>query len=699
MKVTKIFVQILLILLTASSLKSQDLIRCGTHESNKNLLMKNPALKQAFDINNNRMVKGMRDRSSRRDNENDTIFIPIVFHILVTDQSVVSDQQVFEQLIRLNEDFAGKNADSTVIPSYFKPLQGKSIIQFKLAQRTPGLDETTGIIRYPNALASYNVNDIKIHYTSMGGADVWDPTQYINVWVGKLQNQMLGQASYPNVFNPEEDGIIIDYGTLPNGYFAPFNQGRTLTHEMGHFFFLYHIWGDDDGACNGSDEIDDTPNQAGSTSGCHTGKKFDSCTPSGDGIMYQNFMDYSADGCMVMFTNQQIARMMTALDELRPSLKTSLGHEPVMKGQNNVSVLQVAPKANRVCEPENYYDITFKNIGSEKITQLVCSLAVNNSVNIITIDVDLDTYETFLYRLNTSNLQQGNNQVAIEVLKVNNVNDDDPSDNLRVLNTIYAPLKTLPFFEDFSVAGFPPVGWYVNNPDNSLTWAPSGMQSAYIANYQYNALGQKDELILPPIVLPDVDSVFFTFDVAAAIYSSLSEDLTIWDTLKVEISDGCSTSYQTVYSKTKDALMTIPSPTNVNFVPQNASQWRKDSIDLSSFRNQTVTIKFTNVNGYENNIFLDNIGFRTVGLPAALKEQGYLIAPNPVTDIVQIRLLETPEQLRRLAIYDINGRRVMYETVNKGNFYQMNLSSLPKGVYFITIETETLKHTQKIIKL
>lgn len=699
MKVTKFFVETLLILLTVSTIKAQEVVRCGTTQHFKNIIQKDPARAAVFEENNKRIAFATANNVNNIFSNNDTIYLPVVFHLLLTNQNSVTDQQIFDQIKKLNEDFAGKNGDSVRIPSYFKPVWGKSVIQFRLAQRTPDLNETNGIIRYQNALAQYNVNQTRIHYTAQGGANVWDPAQYINIWVGKLANNILGQATYPNMADPAEDGIIIDYGTLPNGYYIPFNEGKTLTHEMGHYLFLYHIWGDDDGACSGSDLIDDTPNQSDATSGCPSGIVTDACTPTGNGIMYQNYMDYSSDACLVMFTKMQIDRMMQALNLFRAGLISSLGDEPVLSGQNNVSVLSMESPSNRVCEPSNYYDITFKNQGAEKITQLVCSLAVNNQVNVITLNVDMNTYDTYVYRLNVNNLQAGNNQIAIQVLKVNNADDDDVSNNFMAVQTVYAVRKSLPFSEQFTTSGFPPSGWYIDNPDNSITWAPAGSLGTYIDNYNYGALGQIDRLVLPPVQLPAADSIFFSFDVAAAVYSNLSENLAIWDTLLVEISDGCSTIYETIYKKTKGDLITVNTPVTTQFVPQNGSQWRRDSIDISRFKNSVVTLSFTNKAGYENNIYINNVMFRAVELPAVLREKGYMIAPNPVTDYVNIRFLQMPAQLKRIAVYDVKGNRVAYENVNKGTYYRIDLSTQPRGIYFITIETDDRKHTEKIIKL
>ena len=94
---------------------------------------------------------------------------------------------------------------------------------------------------------------------------------------------------------------------------APFDRGRTATHEIGHWLNLYHIWGDDGTGCNGSDEVDDTPNCAGPNTGFLTFPSI-SCDNGPDGDMFMNYMDYTDDACMCMFTAEQVARIQATLD-------------------------------------------------------------------------------------------------------------------------------------------------------------------------------------------------------------------------------------------------------------------------------------------------------------------------------------------------------------------------------------------------
>jgi hypothetical protein len=112
---------------------------------------------------------------------------------------------------------------------------------------------------------------------------------------------------------------------LPGGNVTNYNEGKTLTHEIGHYFNLYHIWGDDNGTCSGSDQVEDTPNQSNSTGTCPTGIVTDRCTPTAPGIMYQNYMDYTSDGCLSMFTKMQVTRMEAAFTTYRSLLSMSNG--------------------------------------------------------------------------------------------------------------------------------------------------------------------------------------------------------------------------------------------------------------------------------------------------------------------------------------------------------------------------------------
>ncbi|HYK54951.1 MAG TPA: M43 family zinc metalloprotease, partial [Flavisolibacter sp.] len=264
------------------------------------------------------------------------------------------------QIDRLNLDFSGLNPDSTNAPSQFLAVRGHSQIRFCLAKRTPSGQLTSGIERKASVISfNPNADQDPIKFSSLGGLDQWDPSSYLNLWIGTDGgSDVLGYSQFPSSAPAKEDGVVISYKswganacyTLPD-----YNKGRTATHEIGHYFGLLHIWGDDDG-CQGDDfrsladlgsacsippglynlpgqgntasDVGDTPNQAGETNNCPGTGTTDACATTNPGKMFQNHMDYSLDACLTMFTKKQVERMEWVLENCRSGLTTSLGCQP-----------------------------------------------------------------------------------------------------------------------------------------------------------------------------------------------------------------------------------------------------------------------------------------------------------------------------------------------------------------------------------
>jgi hypothetical protein len=255
------------------------------------------------------------------------ITIPVVVHVVYNLASQnISDAQIQSQIDVLNQDFRKLNPDFVNTPGVFQSAGADCEIHFVLARRTPNGDSTTGITRTATAVSSFTYND-NVKYTALGGRDAWPATDYLNIWVCKLSNGLLGYAQFPG--GPAAtDGVVVSFRAFgTNGaVLAPFNKGRTATHEVGHWLNLYHIWGDDGGSCADSDMVNDTPDQASENYGCPTYPKL-SCNNGPGGEMFMNFMDYTDDACMSLFTNGQKSRMhaLFAPGGARVSLLNSLG--------------------------------------------------------------------------------------------------------------------------------------------------------------------------------------------------------------------------------------------------------------------------------------------------------------------------------------------------------------------------------------
>lgn len=262
--------------------------------------------------------------------ERAVVTIPVVVHVVYnTAAQNISDAQVIAQINQLNLDFARLNADRTNTPAAFATAAVNTNIQFCLAQRDPNGNATTGIVRKSTTVTSF-IDDNKVKSASTGGDNAWPAGSYLNIWSCNLGNSLLGYAQFPG--GPAStDGVVLLYSSIGSvaspGTASPYNLGRTATHEVGHWLNLYHIWGDDGSACTGSDLVGDTPNQSSENYGCPTYPKTDACSAASPGVMFMNYMDYTDDACMNMFTAGQATRInsLFATGGSRASLTSSLG--------------------------------------------------------------------------------------------------------------------------------------------------------------------------------------------------------------------------------------------------------------------------------------------------------------------------------------------------------------------------------------
>lgn len=316
---------------------------CGTMEVLQRAMQENPDLEQRMSaietLIQNKIQEKKENPNARMDG---VIYIPVVVHVVYnTEQENISDAQILSQIDVIYKDFRRLNDDADDVWAQAADME----IEFYMARVDPDGNPTTGITRTQTTVAAWGFsNDMK--YTDRGGKDPWDTSRYFNFWTANMGGGLLGFAQFPGG-SPETDGIVMgpnffgssDYDT--NGDFflsAPFDKGRTTTHEMGHFFNLRHIWGDD--VCGVDDFVADTPESDASNGGCAIGHV--SC---GSVDMVQNYMDYSDDACMNLFTEGQKDRMRATIEDGGPRDALT---EPLY---DFAMVPAVLPAVNELCAP------------------------------------------------------------------------------------------------------------------------------------------------------------------------------------------------------------------------------------------------------------------------------------------------------------------------------------------------------------
>jgi hypothetical protein len=290
---------------------------CGTHEYHLNMLQTVPGYAAARAAIEAHAIQFAQ--SGRMAARAGITTVPVVVHVVFqTPEQNISDQQIAGQIDALNRDYRLKNPDVANVPPPFEPLATDVRVNFALAKTDPQGNATNGVTRTQTTVSSFS-DDNKVKLAASGGHDAWDATRYLNIWVCELGGGLLGYAQFPG--GPAEtDGVVIlhqAFGTTGTAT-APFNLGRTATHEIGHWLDLHHIWGDRTD-CQGDDLVADTPRQQQPNFGTPTFPHV-SCTNGPDGDMFMNYMDYVDDEAMMMFTAGQVVRIQAALDGPRNAI-------------------------------------------------------------------------------------------------------------------------------------------------------------------------------------------------------------------------------------------------------------------------------------------------------------------------------------------------------------------------------------------
>ena len=629
---------------------SQTVIRCYTDENHQQLLQQFPELET-----NQQFEQWMQQQLIQ--NQASAIiggvyYIPVVVHVIHNGEAVgtgtnVSFAAIQSQIDVLNEDFRkifGSNGWNT------HPDGADTQIEFCLAQRRPdgssfpagepGVNRinrnTVGFTAPPYSQAYMNATIKAYTYnnnvpTATRG---WDPAKYMNIWLANLSGGLLGYAQFPQ--SPlggmgcgnqaaGTDGVVFLYNSIGKssitGFTGAYNEGRTATHEIGHWLGLRHIWGD--GGCTVDDFCNDTPEAGAANYGCPVGTN--SCTGAPDaGVdMIENYMDYTDDLCMNIFTNDQKMRMRTVLENspLRASLINSDACTPPLA--IDASVVDIINPKGDNCIGSITPSVTLKNRGSGALTSATISYKIDNGApTTFAWTGNLASGATANVTLPAFTTTAGQHMFKAYSTLPNGSADQATAYDTSGISFVVSPGISAPYTETFDGGTFPPdVRWVVENPTNDcFEWVGASATSitgvfnnnaAQFPGFGNNT-GQTENLITPIFTLPcNATAASLQFDVA---YRRRNTTTANYERLYVEISENCGATWNTtpIYDKTGTALQVLTNTLTTYYTPVGATDWRTETINLLPFvttssKNVKFRIRAVAANG--NNIYIDNLKF------------------------------------------------------------------------------------------
>jgi PKD repeat protein len=676
---------------------------CGTHTNYIKQLQKSPAsvdpqqqfenLVSDYTANNPTGEKAVR-------------IIPVVFHVLHEGgPENISKAQIEDQIDLLNADFRRLNADTGNTPAPFKAVAADCNIEFRLANKDPQGNCTDGIVRIYSSKTNNASDD-----NGAKGVSYWPRNQYLNVWVVKSIDSgdlsggfVLGYAQLPYFGGAATDGIVVrhDYigsiGTAVSPAGGSNGKGRTVTHEVGHWLGLRHIWGDQ--TC-GSDGVGDTPVHREANSGCPAFPKTNTCSnPGANGEMFTNYMDYTNGSCQNIFTVGQKAIMDATL--------TSITVRKNLIQTANLNATGVNNNPPNVCSPiadfaaDEFMICKGSSVGfndgswNGSPTQWDWSFA-GGTPSSSTAQNPTVTYNTpgiYDVTLTVTNSQGTSSKTKQAIVKVSDTNAEDINYN---------------FVDGFEQENEPFADrWItVNSGGGDFKWsrfAGAGFNtwySAKMANFG-NGSGDVDELISPSFKLNNISSPVLKFKVSYATTSSSSTDV-----LKVFLSVDCGKTWTVRYSKTGTALSTS-SNTGSPFTPTNTNQWREETVSIpSSIANKpNVRLKFAFTSGGGNNLYLDdiNISNPTGNIDLAVADNlGLTVFPNPSAGDITFYFNLLAKAKTDIRLYDVVGKEIL--PVFTGNLqsgynqFTVNRAQVPSaGVYLLQVMVDGNRFTKRII--
>lgn len=693
-KLTKLFLSFTVLGTAVSAQHSHNHKPCLTAEHYEEYLEQHPERREAEMFARSRIFEQAKGVSRKNQT---TRVVPVVFHIIhdgITGN--ISKEQIDDQLRILNEDFARTNPDASDTPAEFATVAASANIEFRLANFDPNGNCTQGVTRTESTLSYDARNNVKSLIR-------WDTDRYLNIWVvnsiegGDENSIVLGFAQFPWWGSASTDGIVMrndvvgSIGTATSSSIGRSSSGRTLTHEVGHYLGLRHIWGD---SFCGNDNVDDTPSATEANSGCPSFPyNVGSCSNNGEhGEMYMNYMDYTNGTCQNMFSQGQCDVMNTVLDDWRTTLSSS----------SNLTRTGTDGSVYDVCVPIADFNTTQYMVCQGDEIQFE-----DQSWNGQPEAYDW-TFEGGLPSTSTVSdpviafLNEGSYDISLSVSNSSG-SDVKSKNNFIYVSPREAKYASWQYLDDFENEE-KVIADYIFSSDNNNSWEFSteagynSNSSLRLGNNTGNPFGSVDYFITPSFdptsMASNAPRLFF--DLAYRRRDTESND-----ELRIYASNNCGKTWSFIYAKSGEDIESA-SMSPLTFIPSN-DEWRSEFAILGSFRNsENLRLKFEFTSRGGNDVWIDNVNVGDVSSISATPDKvDFEVYPNPAFSQFNVQMNLQQAGDLSIDLFDLKGsllKTLLNENVSAGEFnLNYTVSDLDKGVYFMRLTHNGVSSIKKLV--
>ncbi len=677
------------VLFISNAFAQEPLLHCFTTEKFKADILKNPEYEKNLSDLEDFTTQYKNNALVQHTGTRQIYVIPVVFHILHQyGPENISDAQVIDAVNIMTRDFRKLNDDTVDIIPAFKSIAADCEIEFRLATLDPNGNCTNGIEHIYTDKTNNADDDSKLN--------PWPNNKYLNIWTAYSLglSGAAAYAQYPGGWGPT-DGVMSLANYVGSIGSSSVYHSRVLTHEVGHYLNLSHVWGSNNspGVACGDDNVSDTPISIGWNQCILAGAY---CNPP---IVenVQNYMEYSY--CDKMFTQGQKIRMLATLN-------SPIGGRNNLWNSANLIATGTDGSTSAICVPTadftvaNFYSCAGAPVQyidqswNAPVTSRNWSFPGGNP------STSIDSAPSVNY------LAAGIYNATLVVTSAGGTDSITKNATVRITA---APIRTMPFTEDFEdTASFPGIDGWVDNPDNSIsgTWTKvsnanttaGGSHSIKINNYN-NTVGQIDSWITPSIDFSNVSyPIYVSFKVANAQRNNTSND-----ELRLYYSANCGQSWSSIgYNKSGSVLSTV-GILNSSFTPFTAGQWRLENANANPTHNKAnVRFKFQNTSDRGNNIYIDDINItgNIVGIDETEELQtGFALYPNPSLGTSKVSFALNKNGNVIIGVKNILGQTLETSPVKNlsSGMHEYTLPVLTPGIYLVEVTVNNKRFVRKLI--